>query len=266
VEVDLPSAPGVGGLLPDLAAELPVLWEDPWLVAVVKPAGVATHPIRTGETGTLAQALVARYPEMEGVGFSRREPGLLHRLDRGTSGVLLAARTASAFESLRDQFAQQRVVKIYLAVVSGCPEAADGTVSFPLGSRGRRARRVVAVRSRRGPSGLRSVHRAETAYRLLRRGEACSLLRLVMRSGVRHQIRAHMGALGHPVVGDRLYGPEEDPPAAWALPPARHLLHAAEVRFFHPEDGREMRIRCPLPEDFRSFLRRQGLTGMARRA
>jgi len=258
VEVEGPPPGDAGPVVPEPEGRLQVLWEDGWLAAVAKPAGMATHPLRQGETGTVANALVARYPEMQGVGYSALEPGVLHRLDRDTSGVLLAARTAPAFDRMREGFARRRVVKIYLAAVWGCP-APEGVVSLAIGSRGRRSQRVVTGAGTRAPGGVRSLHPAETSYRLVRAGEQCSLVRAVMRTGVRHQIRAHMAALGHPVVGDRLYGPP--PVSASPRDPSfgRHLLHASEIRFSHPGDGRELRIRCPLPDDFREFLRARGL-------
>ncbi len=260
VDVDLPRVRGCENVVPDPDLDLEVLREDPSLVAVAKPPGRPVHPLRAEERGTVANALVARYPEMQGIGYSAREPGLLHRLDRDTSGVLLAARTGAAFEQLRGQFEQQRVVKIYLAVVLGRPEA-EGTVSLPIGSRGRRARKVEVSRDLSQRYPMRTLYPAETSYRLVRSGEHCSLVRLVMRTGVRHQIRAHLGHLGHAVAGDGLYGPGPEDGPGWVPRPPRYLLHASEIRFHHPEDGSETRIRCPLPGDFRAFLRAQGLGG-----
>jgi 23S rRNA pseudouridine1911/1915/1917 synthase len=263
--VELP--PGQGGetVVPDPEQNLRVLWEDPWLVAVAKSPGLPSHPLRAGERGTVVNALVARYPEMKGIGYSAREPGLLHRLDRDTSGLLLAARSVSAFEQIRSQFEQQRVTKIYLAVVLGQPERA-GTVSLPIGSRGRRARKVFVCRDPNPRKSLRGLYPAETFFRLVRSGKQCSLVRLVMRTGVRHQIRAHMGHLGHPVAGDGLYGQGLDVLTGLIPPAPRQLLHAAEIRFFHPDDGRETRIRCPLPDDFRDFVRAHSLSGPSLRA
>ncbi len=242
---------------PDL--DVVVLQEDSWLVALSKPAGYPSHPLRPGERGTVANFLVGRYPEMQGVGYSDLEAGLLHRLDRDTSGVLVAARTRMAFDRLRSQFEQRRVVKIYLAVVWGHPPG-EGTVAFPIGSRGRRARKVRVCQDRSDPQGMRSIYAAETSFRVIRAGERCSLVRLAMRTGVRHQIRAHMNHLGHPVVGDGLYGPGSRPGTGLlSPPPCRQLLHASEIRLVHPEDGREVRIHCPLPPDFRACMHTYGL-------
>jgi 23S rRNA pseudouridine1911/1915/1917 synthase len=253
LDLVIPAGPVEEGVVPEPDLELTVLWEDPLLAAVDKAPGMPTHPLRRGETGTVANGLIARYPEMQGIGFSRREPGLLHRLDRDTSGVLLAARTSSAFERLRAEFAQGRVVKDYLAVVHGRPES-QGVVTQPVGTRGRRAKRVQVVRDRSAACGLRACSSAETRFRVLRYYRDFAFVRLRMTTGARHQLRAHMAFLGHPVVGDLVYGVE------WKTSdrrtqPARQLLHAAQLRFFHPSDGSPTRIRAPLPADMRSFLK-----------
>ncbi len=249
-----PDLPAERRIPPDPAVPLRVLYEDPFFVAVEKPAGIPSHPLRPGEKGTAANGLVARYPEMEGIGFSWREPGLLHRLDRETSGILLAARRPSAFEKLRGQFQQGRVKKVYLAVVLGSPEADGGVISLPLGARGRRSSRVNVLSPEDEPRpGLRWSSPAETRYRVLRRYRGYALVRLSMTGGVRHQLRAHMASLGHPIAGDRIYGSAAGAAESPAIP--RHLLHAAEIRLFHPSDGRPLRIRSPLPGDFRAFLR-----------
>ena len=253
VDLRIPLESSEGAVIPQPELQLRVLWEDPLLVAVDKAPGMPTHPVRAGERGTAANGLIARYPEMRGIGFSPREPGVLHRLDRDTSGVLLAARTDSAFERVRVEFEQGRVVKVYLAVVHGRPEP-QGVVSRPVASRGRRAGRVQVVRGEPGARGLRGVSPAETHFRVVRYYRHFAFVRLRMATGARHQLRAHMAFLGHPVVGDTVYGKRTH-----AFPqgghPGRHLLHAAELRFFHPLDGRQVWIRAPLPDDMRSFLK-----------
>jgi len=258
VELWPPDEHGARTVVPEPDLDVVVLHQDSWLLALSKPAGVPSNPLRAGERGTVANFLVARYPEMQGVGYSGLEPGLVHRLDRDTSGVLLAARTAAAFERLRSQFDQRRVVKVYLAVVLGRPPA-EGTVALPIGTRARRGRKVFVYEDPGETRNVRSLYPAETSYRVIRAAERCSLVRLMMRTGVRHQIRAHMDHLGHPVAGDGLYGPGSERGTALASPPPRQLLHASEIRFCHPEDGRVLRIRCPLPADFRACLGAYGL-------
>ena len=254
VEIRVPFGSTETTVVPEPDLGLRVLREDSLLVAVDKPPGMPTHPLHAGERGTVANGLVALYPEMEGVGFSPREPGILHRLDRDTSGVLLAARTGSAFERLRVEFEQGRVVKVYYAVVHG-RLAPEGVISRPVASRGRRARRVEVVRDELGARGLRGCIPAETHYSVVRAYRGFSFVRLRMTTGARHQLRAHMAFLGNPVVGDQVYGrtPRAGRPSRQ---PQRHLLHAAELRFFHPLQGKPIKIRSPLPADFRSFLKR----------
>ena len=252
VDLGIPFGSSGGGVVPEPDLALNVLWEDPLLVAVDKAPGMPTHPLHAGERGTVVNGLIARYREMEGIGFSPREPGVLHRLDRETSGVLLAARQGSAFERLRVEFEQGRVVKVYFAIVHGRPER-RGVVNRSVASKARRARRVEVVRDERAARGLRGVSPAETQYHVIRYYRGFAFVRLRMTTGARHQIRAHMAFLGHPVVGDSLYGKDSRafPPGRQ---PVRHLLHAAELGFFHPSEGRQIRIRAPLPADMRSFM------------
>ncbi|MEW6441058.1 MAG: RluA family pseudouridine synthase [bacterium] len=243
-------------LVPDPELPLSVLFEDPFLVAVDKPPGMPTHPLRSGETGTLANALIVRYPELPGIGYSAREPGLLHRLDRETSGVVLAAKKAFAFEQMRVQFEKGLVLKTYLALVEGEPEP-WGRIDSSIGSRGRRAGRVRAV-DPADARGYRSLREAETRFRVVRRYGSFSLVRLWMRTGARHQLRVHMASIGCPIAGDRTYGSGQErlAYASSSTEPPRQLLHAAEIQFFHPESGRSMRIRSPLELEFAGYLER----------
>lgn len=249
VDLRIPALCSGGAVVPEPDLPLRILREDPTMVAVDKPPGMASHPLHAGEKGTVANGLLGRYPEMEGVGFTPREPGILHRLDRDTSGVLLAARTGAAFERLRVEFEQGRVVKVYFAIVHGRPEP-EGLIDLPVACRGRRSRRVEVVSGDGDARGLRGKSAAETHFRVVRTYQGYALVRLRMKTGARHQLRAHMAFLGHPVVGDSIYGPEE------GRQPGRHLLHAAELRFFHPLRGKQIQVRSPLPGDLRSFLRK----------
>ena len=241
-------------LIPEIQAELEVLFEDSFLVAVDKPPGIATCPLTIGEQGTVANVLAEQYPEMQSIGFSRLEAGLLHRLDRDTSGVLLAARRTSAFEQLRDQFDQQRVLKIYSAVVQGCPDR-RGSIDLSIGSKNRRAERVIVFHGQMQRRHLRNLCPAETSYQVLKTCDTYSLIRLVMKTGARHQLRAHMAHLGTPVVGDRIYGTAGNENNDSNRTTGRQLLHASEIHFFHPEDGRLVKIRSPFPSDFQAFLK-----------
>lgn len=255
VELVAPCGALSGGTVPpDPGVRFEVLFEDPFLVAAAKPPGLSMHPLRPGEMGTLANGLVSRYPEMQGVGFGPLEPGLLHRLDRETSGIVLAARRADAFQRLRVQFENRRVIKIYLAVAHGCPPA-RGVIDRAIASRGRRNSRVWVEEDGRASRRVRHVRAAQTRFRVVRASARFSLVRLLMTTGARHQLRAHLAWIGHPVAGDRLYGGEGLLGGGAGDVPERHLLHASELRLLHPGDGRRLRLRCPLPRDFQDFLR-----------
>jgi len=220
--------------LPEPELPLVELFADDLLVAVAKPAGVATHPLRAGERGTLANALVARHPECALVADDPREGGFAHRLDTETSGVLLAARTRAAWQSLRRAFGDGVVAKEYLALVAGEPPT-TGSIDEPLVHAGRRVR--VA-----GDRDLDALE-ARTDFETLARGDGVALVRARSSSGRMHQIRVHLAFRGHPLVGDALYG---GPPPA---PGTRgHFLHAAAVVFPHPS-GARVRVDAPLPAD-----------------
>jgi 23S rRNA pseudouridine1911/1915/1917 synthase len=233
---------------------LRVLYEDAELLAVDKPAGLHTAPLRPGEAGTLLGQLIERYPEVAQVpGRKPQEPGLLHRLDRDTSGLVVVARTPAAFLELLGQFRAGRTRKEYLAV---CLPAAEVKPAdrFLLASRfapfgpGRRKVRVVPVgapqargRGRRQAS-LKSYR---TEAQVVEAHGGLVLVRAVIRRGFRHQVRAHLSHLGLPIVGDELYG-RPVPSGA----PQRLYLHASAVELAHPADGRRLRIEAPLPLDF----------------
>jgi 23S rRNA pseudouridine1911/1915/1917 synthase len=223
---------------PDLPLEL--VHVDDAIVAMVKPPGMATHPLRPGERGTLANALVARHPECADVCDDPREGGVAHRLDGDTSGLVLAARTRAAWLSLRRAFADGAVAKEYLALVAGAPPN-RGVVDAPLVHAGKRARVARA--------GDPDAQPAATAYEVLARGDGVALIRATSSSGRMHQVRVHLMHLGHPIVGDALYG---GPPPA---PGTRgHFLHASAVTFPHPSTSARTTLTAPLPPDRRAAL------------
>lgn len=205
---------------PDLAVE--VLLETDDFVVVNKPVGVPSHPLRAGEPGTLAGALVARYPEMRGVGYRRREPGILHRLDTDTSGVMLAARNARSFETLREKLRAGQIEKRYLARCAGAVSAPD-VIDAPIANDPRDRRKVKVCRD---PREIKRLAAKDARTEVLRSVEAAhgSLVELRANNARRHQIRAHMAAVGHPLLGDTLYGG----PALEGI--GHHLLHALSIR------------------------------------
>jgi len=226
--------------LPDPALALAVCYEDAWLVVADKPPGMPSHPLRPGERGTLASALLARYPEMNGVGYSPREPGLVHRLDTDTSGVLLAARDAETFRSLRSQLEAGEIDKRYLALCAGRPTVPAVHEAW-LSARGRR----VTVRSAQFREALPvriELLGAEPC------GPSQTLLEIRAPHARRHQIRAQLAALGHPIAGDALYGPN------LLAGLSHHFLHASELHLSHPHTGAALHVRADLPARSRALL------------
>jgi 23S rRNA pseudouridine1911/1915/1917 synthase len=217
---------------PEPAAPLSVLAVDEDLVALAKPAGIPSHPLRAGETGTVANALVARFPECAGAATDPREGGLVHRLDTGTSGVLIAARSAGAWSGLRRALAEPSCEKVYLAEVRGAAEPGESHESI-----GRAGRRGARVRVGGGRNPLPVTSRWETRET---RGET-TLLAVHLNKGRAHQVRAHLAAAGHPIVGDPLYG------GGPADPGAPLHLHAWSIRFRHPRSGQPISVEAPPP-------------------
>ncbi|ACY14440.1 RluA family pseudouridine synthase [Haliangium ochraceum] len=245
---------------------LDLLYEDDAIAVVSKPAGLPSHPLRAGERDTLANALVAHYPECAAIGADPREAGLAHRLDIDTSGVLVAARTQKAWHALRAAFGSGAVEKHYLALTFGAPSS--GEMDVALVQRGRRAHPVFRDDAGFGGFGGRGERGdalpARTTWRIERRfGPACLLL-CRAHTGRMHQIRVHLALAGAPIIGDSLYAPapetlsaaeREDLAALSEHPEAtRHFLHASAVTIPHPETGRALRIEAPLPEGRAQFL------------
>lgn len=235
--VTLPDLPR--GIAPEPALAVPVVYEDESLAVLDKPSGMPAHALDPRQRGTAAAFVLARWPETAAVG-DPFAPGLAHRLDAGTSGLLLVARTPAAFASLRRALVARRIEKHYLAVVAG--RAADADLDVPLAHDPRNRRRMIAARpgDRAWP--------ATTHVRVVGAGAERSLVAVTMRTGVTHQVRAHLALAGHPVLGDALYG---GPPAE--LPPGRHALHAAALVLPHPADGRPLRVESALPADLQAL-------------
>jgi 23S rRNA pseudouridine1911/1915/1917 synthase len=230
------------------AVDLPLLvrYEDVHLVVVDKPARVPTHPLRPDETETLAGALVARYPEMAGVGYSPREPGIVHRLDNDTSGVIVAARNAAAFDALRAALTSGQMDKRYQALVHG--EVAAGVCEAPIAPHPSDPRRVQACVS--DDDHYDKARPARTEILEARAIGAYSLLELRASVAVRHQIRAHLAAIDRPLCGDWLYGGPSIPDLE------RHFLHASRVSFLHPIEHTPLEVSSPLPNELLDALKR----------
>jgi len=239
--------------VPTPDAPLHVLLETPTLVVVDKPAGQPTVPQRPGETGTLVNALLGRYPELipgeDGtfIGHSAREPGVIHRLDTETSGAVVVARTAQAFETLKAALREGRLDKRYLLVCAGEGLPDEGTIEFPLTNHPKDQRRVYACIHPRDV--MRYEPRpAVTGYRVLQRAGNWALVEASASKALRHQIRAHFAAIEHPLAGDELYGG----PVIRAL--GRHALHASHVGWAGGGGVEAFSVDVPLPKEMAALL------------
>jgi 23S rRNA pseudouridine1911/1915/1917 synthase len=229
---------------------LVALYEDAHLIVIDKPAGMAVHPAPGSWTGTLVNALLAHCGEsLSGIGGVAR-PGIVHRLDKDTSGVMVAAKTDAAHRGLAELFARHDIERVYLAFTRGAPKSAGGTVRTRIG-RSTRDRKKMAVLARGGREAI-------THYRIERRfaSEAKPLAARVacrLETGRTHQIRVHLAHLGAPCLGDPLYGAGAPAPpvraAALEAGLARQALHAAVLGFVHPVLGKSLRFESPLPQD-----------------
>ncbi|OHA00833.1 MAG: hypothetical protein A3C12_00920 [Candidatus Sungbacteria bacterium RIFCSPHIGHO2_02_FULL_49_20] len=220
-----------------------VIFSDNDIIVLNKPAGISVHGGPNVKGETIVDFLIKHFPEVKGVGDDPARPGIVHRLDRDTSGVLVVARNTHAFEGLKLLFKTRNIEKIYLTVVCGKPKNREGIISYPIG-------RDAKNPTRRGAGGgrarVRGEREAETRYRVLKAGEAYSLLKVTPKTGRTHQIRVHMKAIGHPIACDRVYGGKKVccPEGA-----GRQLLHAQSLSFSFPE-GRRIKFEADPPEDF----------------
>lgn len=248
LEIEVPDAVPAGISSQDLP--LTVLYEDADIVVLDKPAGLVVHPAAGHADGTLVNALLFHVKDLSGVGGEIR-PGIVHRLDKDTSGVMIVAKHDAAHRKLTDEWSTERVRKEYVALVYGTPSCERGTVDAPIGRDPRDRKRMAVVAGGRA---------AITEYEVAERLRYVSLVRCRLRTGRTHQIRVHMKHLGHPIVGDPMYsGPQ------WRGIPdkrvqkllsslGRQMLHAAKITFAHPSSGAPMTLEAPLPPDFAAVL------------
>ncbi|MEM7828146.1 MAG: RluA family pseudouridine synthase [Candidatus Aenigmatarchaeota archaeon] len=236
-------------LEPNPEVPMRVLYVDRWIVAVDKPALIPTNALDPEEKWTLANGLIYHFPETADVG-ERLCPGFVHRLDTGTSGVILAARDNQTYGFLRNLFRQKQIEKVYIAVVAG-QMMGRGIISGFIGHdpADRRKMRIYS-----DPEEAKHYHArwAESSYEVIKSMEGFTLLRVIMKTGVMHQLRVQFSSIGHPVVGDYLYGYVNC--GALKIPQGRFLLHAYQIVFSHPFERKKMRILSPLPPDFRGLL------------
>ncbi len=234
--------------VPDPTLPLDTVFADAYLLACNKPAGMPVHPQRAGETGTLVNALLARHPELAGLGGDTMFPAFVHRIDTDTSGLVLAARTPPVYAALRALFRARNIHKEYLALVHG-RMTQGGCLDYELAHQPATPGQMVAVTAR-NRAKVRKPMRAITEVEIAGRFAACTLLRVVIKTGVTHQIRCQLAEQGHAVVGDKSYGP----PGADTLGLARHFLHAARLEFIHPVTGQPLALAAPLPPELAGVL------------
>ncbi len=241
IDLDAPPAP----MVPEPDVQITVVYADEDLIVIDKQAGLVVHPGAGNATGTLVQGLLARYPEIETVGDPAR-PGIVHRLDKDTSGLMVVARTQEAYDELVAMLSAHNVERCYLTLVWGVPESGAGMVDAPIGRSHRDPTRMVV--SAQGKE-------ARTGYTVLETFEdpvPMSLLECRLETGRTHQIRVHMAAIGHAVVGDERYRGVRP-----AVSAPRMVLHSAQLRFDHPlRDDVELSFESPLPDDLAAVVDR----------
>ena len=225
------------------AIALDIIYEDADIIVINKPPGMTVHPSPGHETSTLVNAILAHCLEgsgalaLSGIGGVMR-PGIVHRLDRDTSGVILVAKNDASHNALARQLKERSVEKTYVALVEGTPKPAEGVIDAPIARDPKNRKRMAIIEG-----GRESV----TAYKVVERYEGCSLVEARPKTGRTHQIRVHLAAIGHPIVGDRVYGK-----ASKVV--GRQFLHAARIAFTHPGTGERVEFSAELARDLRSAL------------
>ncbi|MCH5285397.1 MAG: RluA family pseudouridine synthase [Akkermansiaceae bacterium] len=229
---------------------LHIIYEDSYLVVVDKESGMVVHPAAGNPDGTLVNALLFHCGDLSGIGGVER-PGIVHRLDKDTSGCMVVAKNDAAHLSLTTQFAERDTDKVYLAVVQGCPREPKGTVFTNIGRHPVNRLKMAVVNPGSGKPAI-------TDYEVLRYDASTdsSLVRCTLHTGRTHQIRVHMLHLGHPLIGDPIYAHPQRQKAR----PGRLMLHARHLAFFHPQDGRRMSFYADIPPEYTPWI--QGLSDL----
>jgi len=260
-EVYLITVPAAGEATPK-GENIPlrILYEDKDLIVIDKPAGLVVHPGAGNAKGTLVNALIHHCGDsLSGIGGIKR-PGIVHRLDKDTSGVMIAAKNDAAHRALSRQFSAHSIERRYLAVVSGCPLPLTGRVDTWIARHPVNRKKMAVARENRGKE-------AHTRYRTVEvynsKGQpAAALVECALETGRTHQVRVHMAHLGHPLIGDKLYGRGKIPKNSVGTPAAesiksfpRQALHAAHLGFVHPATGETLSFDAPLPKDMKTLVK-----------
>jgi 23S rRNA pseudouridine1911/1915/1917 synthase len=240
VQVRIPPA-RPANLAPE-AIPLDIVFENDDLLVVNKPAGMVVHPAAGHASGTLANAALGHAPEMEGIGGQQR-PGVVHRLDKDTSGLILMAKNDRAHVWLQDQFRQRSVIKIYIALVDGHPPTPTGRIEAPIGRDAKQRKLMAIVAPQKGREAI-------SEYRTLETFPKQTLLEVHPITGRTHQIRVHLAFLGCPVAGDTVYGRQHS-----TIPIKRHFLHAARLTIRLPGEKTPRTFEAPLPEELKAVLK-----------
>ena len=233
------------GIIPDSKIALDIVYEDDDVVVINKPAGLMVHPTLSVRSGTLVNALLDRYPEIVNVGENPLRPGIVHRLDKNTSGLIIVAKNQNSFLFLKEQFLSKKIQKTYLAIVCGVPPKNEGEINYDIRPSKMSQMKKVAVKRLSEPQ-IKSRREAKTLYKILKNFKGFTLVEAKPLTGRTHQIRVHLSAIGCPILGDHLYGSKSDLAA-------RQMLHAEKLTFTTP-NGKALSLEIPPPEDFKKIL------------
>ena len=245
VKISIPEEKGMSAPLPE-KIPLKIIFEDEFLLVIDKPPGMVVHPAAGSESGTVVNALLAAYPGFENSFTDKTRPGIVHRLDKDTSGCLLIAKKQRILEKLSASFKKHRVTKTYTAIVCGHFRQPTGTISADIGRHPVNRKKMAVIEE--GEGGKSAVTHYKVIKELHISGTPASLLEIQIETGRTHQIRVHMNYLHHPVAGDTIYGGNRK------IPATRQLLHASELIFPHPKTGEIITCEAVLPNDFQKYL------------
>lgn len=235
-------------LKPELNIPLDIVYEDDDVVVINKQAGISVHPSINEPSGTIANTLIARYPEIKNVGEDPLRPGIVHRLDKDTSGLLVVAKNQKAFDFLKKEWQLGQVVKKYLTLVWGHPKE-TGQIESELTRSRKDFRKRMVVRPEKNKDKKITGKMAVTEYKVIKNYEDFSLVEVFPKTGRMHQIRVHMASIGYPVVGDKIYGKKRENPVGLN----RQFLHAYYLSFSGPS-GKKLALETDLPEDLKKVL------------